>query len=633
VKSSDRRLGMDRPVTRRDFLQGTALGVSGALLPRQVFGSEQAAAGSSPGDPPHAYPPVLTGLRGSHPGSFEVAHALAWNEQRWEAPTDLADERYDLIVVGGGISGLASAWYYREAMGPDARILILDNHDDFGGHARRNEFPQAGPVRLAWGGSVNLEYTGYSRESLALLARLGIEPERLAHDLAFDFDSLGDLGSRLYFDADHYGRDVLAPWLSDDSLSSPEALDSWAAALPLSQDSRRSLVRFLTTRDDLLTGMSPQARADYLRHTSYQSFLIERGGMTPQAAGVFLQQSHGIWGVGTDALPVSECLALGMPGGAAVGALPPGLPTARPEAFAMFPDGNASLARLLVRALIPQVAPAGPMEDVVGARFDYARLDEPASAVRLRLDSTAVAARNLDAEQGVAVTYVRGGEACRVRAGRCVLACYNAMIPFLCPDLPAAQIEALRFPVKIPLVISNVLIAQGTAFERLKLASAYCPGRLHAHVFLVGGVSLGGYRWRWDPEAPTVVQLYGAMAAPQAGPVARDQHRAGRRRLYEMRFEDFEREIRAHLGGLLGLGGFDPARDIEAITVNRWPHGYAYERNSLSDPEWAPGQAPHELGRRRHGRIAIANSDAQGYAYVDGAIDAAWRATRELIAD
>jgi spermidine dehydrogenase len=578
---------MDRPITRRDFLQGAAVGVTGALLPREVLGSAAASAAISSEQTPDAYPPILTGLRGSHPGSFEVAHALAWNEQRWDSPTDLADEHYDLIVVGGGISGLSSAWFFRDALGPGARILILDNHDDFGGHARRNEYHQAGPMRLAWGGSVNLEYTGYSRESLALLAKLGIEPERLARDLSFDWDSLGDLRSRVYFDADHYGRDVLAPWLDDASLSSPEALDTWAAALPLSEASRRSLVRFLATRDDLLAGMSPQARADYLRHTSYQSFLIERGGMTPEAAGVFLQQSHGIWGVGTDAIPVSECLALGMPGGEAVGALPP----------------------------------------------DYARLDDAASAVRLRLDSTAVAARNLEGGQGVAVTYVRGGQAQRVRAGRCVLACYNSMIPYLCPDLPPEQLEALRFPVKIPLVISNVLVAQGTAFERLKLASAYCPGRLHAHLFLVGGVSVGPYRWHWDPQAPAVVQLYGAMTAPAVGPVGRDQHRAGRRRLYEMRFEDFEREIRAHLAGLLGPGGFDPARDIEAITVNRWPHGYAYEANSLSDPEWAPGRAPHEVGRRRHGRIAIANSDSQAYAYVDGAIDAAWRATRELFAD
>jgi spermidine dehydrogenase len=191
-------------------------------------------------------------------------------------------------------------------------------------------------------------------------------------------------------------------------------------------------------------------------------------------------------------------------------------------------------------------------------------------------------------------------------------------------------VEALRYPTKVPLVLSNVLLRSGEPLERLKLASGYSPTRLHASAFLAGGISVGAYRWSWDPQAPCVVQLYGALAAPEAGPVARDQHRAGRRKLYAMDFAAFEREIRVHLGGMLGAGGFDPARDIQAITVNRWPHGYAYEYNSLSDPEWPPGRAPHEIGRRRLGRIAIANSDAEAHAFVDGAFDAARRAVGEL---
>jgi spermidine dehydrogenase len=81
---------------------------------------------------------------------------------------------------------------------------------------------------------------------------------------------------------------------------------------------------------------------------------------------------------------------------------------------------------------------------------------------------------------------------------------------------------------------------------------------------------------------------------------------------------------------VLGGGGFDPARDIEAITVNRWPHGYGYEYNALYDPQWPPGQAPHEIGRRPFGRITIANSDAAATAYTDAAIDQGHRAVEEL---
>jgi spermidine dehydrogenase len=95
-------------------------------------------------------------------------------------------------------------------------------------------------------------------------------------------------------------------------------------------------------------------------------------------------------------------------------------------------------------------------------------------------------------------------------------------------------------------------------------------------------------------------------------------------------FATFERNIRDQFARILGGGGFDPARDIDAIIVNRWPHGYGYEYNPLFDPAWAPGQAPHEIGRARFGRIAIANSDAGATAYSDVAIDQAYRAVNEL---
>ncbi len=615
----DRQLGMDRRITRRDFLNGVGVGLGGVVL-SELAGADPAR------DAARVYPPALTGLRGNHPGSFEVAHALAFEGRRWDAPQDLSEERYDLIVVGGGLSGLAAAWFFREAAGPQARILVVDNHDDFGGHAKRNEF-QSGALRLAWGGSVNLEYPRYGPDTLQLLEALGVDLERLGRGLEFDFNSLGELEARLYFDADHHGRDVLLHW---PDLEDEAALSGWAAALPVSEASRRSLRRFLGTRQDLLADLDREARSRYLRHTSYLDFVTRRAGLTAEAAAIYQQLPHGYWGVGIDALPVSECLALGLPGAHALGELPAEAAGNAPQRFVMFPDGNASLARLLVRALIPGIAPGGTMEDVVAARFDYARLDRPGSPLRVRLRSTAVAARNLADGSGVAVSYVRDGVAERVRAPHCVLACYNNVVPYLCPDLPAEQAEALRYAAKVPLIVSNVLLRRGVALERLKLGSAYSPSRLHAHAQVVGGVSLGEYRWRWDPEAACVVQLYGAVAAPEVGAVARDQHRAGRRRLYEMRFADFEREIRSHLAGLLGAGGLDPAADIQAITVNRWPHGYAYEYNSLSDPDWPPGRAPHEIGRRRFGRIAIANSDAEARAYVDGAIDAARRAVREL---
>ncbi len=157
----------------------------------------------------------------------------------------------------------------------------------------------------------------------------------------------------------------------------------------------------------------------------------------------------------------------------------PSPPTSRRSSS--FPDGNASVARLLVRSLIPDVAPGTTMEDVVAARFDYGKLDRDSSPVRLRLESTAVRVRHRGDPQGaeeVEVTYVRHGRAERARAGHCVLACYNAVIPYVCEELPEEQKRALSNALKSPLVYANVLIRNWTAFAELGARSIRCPRRL-----------------------------------------------------------------------------------------------------------------------------------------------------------
>jgi spermidine dehydrogenase len=163
----------------------------------------------------------------------------------------------------------------------------------------------------------------------------------------------------------------------------------------------------------------------------------------------------------------------------------------------------------------------------------------------------------------------------------------------------------------------------------LKISGAECPGSYFESVSLDFPVSMGGYSYPDKPEDPCVIHLQHVPCSP--GLPARDQQRAGRAVLLTTKFETFERNIRDQLGRILSTGGFDPARDIQAITVNRWPHGYAYEYNSLYDPEWPAGQSPCEIGRKPFGRIHIANSDAGAFAYTNEAIDQGWRAVQEII--
>ena len=300
-----------------------------------------------------------------------------------------------------------------------------------------------------------------------------------------------------------------------------------------------------------------------------------------------------------------------------------------------FPDGNASIARMLVRSLVPGVLSGHTMEDIVTARANYARLDDPSSPTRIRLNGTAVRARHIGdpaSAKEVEVTYVRGGKARRVRAANCVLACYNMIIPYLCPEMSDKQKEALAYCVKLPLVYTNVQISDWKAFQKIGVSGIYAPGAYFSNVTLDFPVSMGDYKFPSSPDEPCLLHLLRTPCQP--GLPCKDQYRAGRWELVSTEFKTFERHLRDQLGRTLSAGGFDPARDIQAITVNRWPHGYTYEYNRLFEPVDRPeSERPCVIGRQPFGRIKIANSDADGHAYTNNAIDQGYRAVREIVGD
>jgi spermidine dehydrogenase len=625
MKKTDRELGMDRDITRRDFIHDLSLASLGFALPG---GLAAHAAGTAV--PPAAgnYPPARTGLRGSHPGAFEVGHALALEGKAFPAPSDL-DEAYDLVVVGGGISGLATAYYYRKRFGPDTRILILENHDEFGGHARRNEFHQGGRMRLSWGGTMNLEYPLFSDEVNELLGELGVNIDTLLEGYHFRYGS-GPKGKHaMFFDAEHFGRDVLVQDFSFRAGRETD-LDDAIDRFPVSKESRESLKKFYARRENVFAGRSEQEVKRLLRSISYTDFLKQYGGLTDEAAELFVRVTHGYAGVGADSLSVAECIGasvpithlLGSPHLSGSGATDAG------GDVAMFPDGNASIARLLVRALVPAVAPGADASNLALARFDYSKLDEVGAPVRLRLESTVINAENHDG--GTRVTYVNGGRVLRVKAKHTVLACWHAIIPYLCPEMPEAQKEAQRYQVKRPLLVTNVLLRDSKAIDKLELSGAYCPGRLHGAVWVVKGVDTLGYRHDWDDAGTVPVMFWGSVRPPDSSVSIKAQHRASSALMLAMTFEDFELEVRTVLDGMLGPAGFDAKEDILAITVNRWPHGYAYGYLDLWDPEWPEGEAPHEIARQPFGNITIANADAAADAYTHVAIDEARRAVGEL---
>lgn len=633
----ERELGMERTVSRRDILHGfgamaASSFVPGAALADEVLAAERAGR--------LYYPPGLTGLRGNHDGSFEVAHAMAREGKReWGQVTAPDSATYDLVVVGAGLSGLAAAHFFLRD-NPNAKILLLDNHDDFGGHAKRNEFQVAGNLIMSYGGSQSLVEPAYYPETVrGLLNDLDIDIDRLGNAYDQGFFKRNGLAAGIHFDRKDWGVDRLLRYelgcltylpLASSDLTPAELV----AQMPMSEAARVDFLRLLTTREDQL-GLPEDERDEYLDATSYRDFIERHLDIHEPEVFAVLQDLTLDMGSGIEA--VSADIAInysGLPGRHAAGL---GDRKLDDPYIHHFPDGNASVARLLVRKMIPSAAAGSTFEDVVGTQFDYSKLDVPGSPVRLRLNSTAVRVQHdgkSDAASRVNVDYVLDGQAHRVQAKHCVLACYNSVIPSICPELPETQREALAMGVKAPILYTSVTLENWRAWKQLGIGAAVSSGSYHPAVMLDFPVSFGVQDYPDNPDEPIVVHMERFPHRANEGFSPRDQRRLGRHELLATPFETMERNIRQQLASLLSGGDFDPARDIAGITVNRWAHGYSDGFYDIDDP-WMGGRddqrRPYVRGRKPFGRITIANSDAGGSAMFETAVLQAYRSIEELV--
>ncbi|MBV6662789.1 NAD(P)-binding protein [Pseudomonas yamanorum] len=617
-------------ITRRDFLNGVAITIAAGMTPLQIL---QAAPDG------RYYPPALTGLRGSHAGSFEIAHQMGWEKKAFDTDKLPITEDYDLVVVGGGLSGLSAAWFYREKH-PKAKILILENHDDFGGHAKRNEFQAGGRLIIGYGGSEAFQSPNhlYSKEVNGLLKKLGVNIKRF--ETAFDrqfYPGLG-LSRGVFFDKENFGEDKLVtgdptPMVADDI--APDQLHARSISdfindFPLPEADRQALIALHVAPKDYLPGKSAEEKAEYLAATSYRDFLLKDVGLSEGAVKYFQSRTNDFMALSIDAVASADAYSVGFPGFGGMNLAPISEEAAaemeEPYIY-HFPDGNASLARLLVRSLIPAVAPGHTMDDIVLAPFDYAKLDQPKTPVRVRLNSTAVSVRNVG--DGVHIGYSRGGQLAQVRGKRCILACYNMMIPYLLRDLPAEQAQALSQNVKYPLVYTKVVVRNWTSFQKLGVHEIYAATQPYSRIKLDYPVSMGGYEHPRDPTQPIGLHMVYVPTSPNSGMNGRDQARAGRGKLYGQTFEQLEAQLRDQLQRMLGPGGFNHQTDILAITVNRWSHGYATFSNSLFD-DADESEKLKDLARKPLGHVSIANSDAAWSAYAHAAIDEAYRAVGEV---
>lgn len=633
------------PITRRDFLNGCAISVAAGtgLTPLDLMAQSQ---NGSAYLPPDYYPPSLQGMRGSHEGSFEFAHAMR-DGQAWQG-ADAGDGHYDLVVVGGGISGLAAAYFFHKQHGPQSRILIVDNHDDFGGHAKRNEFWHDGRMYLVNGGTLNVEAPSqYSTVAAGLLWELGIDRSRYFEKNPdyYSYYRNIDLAGSMFFDRESFGADKLIVGYSDMPIA--DAIEQ----SPLSEKAKQDVIRLYESKENYFPGLSAQETRQRLTHMSHERYLLDVVKVHPDVVKLFQSSFHGSLVVGSDAIPAIYYRDNGYPGFAGLNLedLPPEVLVNEPggqhgrenierarsgDPDMYFPDGNATITRLLVRSLIPDAVTGQDMEDIVTAAVDYSRLDRSDNNCRIRLNSTVVNVQHQGSEQ-VRTQYVTGGQSYTVSSDAVVMACWNTVIPYICPELPSSQKEALSYGTKSPLVYGGVLLRNWQAFVDTGISRVSAPTSFYSSLGLQPSVTMGDYTAARNPSEPIVMRFSAYFDAPGQGMNRREQHLVARNEMLATSFDTFEEKLRDQMTRVLGPAGFDHEQDILGLTVNRWPHGYSYSYNPLDEPEeWAytsSDERPCVVGRQRAGRITIANADAAASPHTDAAINEAYRAVNELL--
>lgn len=607
-------------ITRRNFINGSLLAAGAAMLP---YGCANDIV-SNLLDPLY-YPPALNGLRGSHPGANTHAHTRAWDKKSDWGPITKIKEKYDLIVVGGGISGLSAAYFYQEKYGRDKKVLILDNHDDFGGHAKRNEHTVNGNTRISYGGSQTLvEPYSSGKVILNLFEDIGINLDRFKTAYDLDFFKRNDLSAITYFNNESFGKDTVVkhPFcnypnyvegLPMAKISNEEAVKQ----TPLSKKGKEQLLKVLNGGLHKINVPEKELQ-NYIATHSYYDYLNNTLGVDDPGVMKMARNSGIDWAnSGTDLMSIAGAKSCG-----ALGFAPKAVYNESHPYIHHFPDGNASVARALVKKMIPKIGDGNNAEELVKSRFQYDQLDRSSNPVRIRLNSTVVNVKHNDDpnnSEEVIVKYINDNKAFQLVGKTVVMACYNMMIPHIVSDLPKEQDDALRLQMKSPIQYTTVGLKNWKAIKEIGMGLAMSPGNMHQAVLMDFPVSIGGYEFTKTPNDPCVLQMiscpYGTVGTPK-----KEQFQEARYRMLSLQFKDYEEEIRNHLNGMLPKTHFNFDRDVESITVNRWAHGYAVG---------GPGNSA-KIGRQPFGRITIANSDSAPNADAIVAIKMAYRAVNEL---
>ena len=615
------RLGMNEPISRRDFVNGTLAAGAGMWL-----GGRMPELSFADADDWTGYGGVGDYARsnGNTYDVMSVAHAM--RDGRFERDIARAvdtRETYDLAVVGGGLSGLAAAVFFQKRNG--GSCLVLDNHAIFGGEAKRNEFVVDGQTVVAHQASAMFPVPKQGGYTARFYDLIGMDRRSFEYQRWSGPQPELPLGTTPYGGSKHYGFYFGSKFGQKPGVW---VIDPWGKQLegaPLSDDVKAELLRYRSVRAEY---PRPQTEGDpisrHLDTITLEDFLMKRHGIKRETVREYLSPVEGGgYGLGPDVLSAYCAYAPEVE-----------YPHDGDDALGdqMFPDGNAGFARLMVKTLVPD-AFDGPhsVESVWRNRVHFAALDRRNQPTRIRLSATVVhAAHAGDPARAphVVLTYAKGGRLYSVRARKVVMAGGSWTTKHIVRDLPAVHREAYAQFYRSPCLMANVAVRNWRFLYDMGMTGCRWFEGIGNYLTIRKMATVGGSD-TFGPDSPTVLTLKVLYSYPGA-PIG-EQGSRGRAEMLAKSFAQYERELREQLGDMFAAGGFDPRRDIAGIILNRWGHAYVNPQPGFffgKDGKPAPRDV---LRYRPHGRIAFANTDLAGAMDHRNAILEADRAVAQLV--
>jgi len=615
------RLGMREAISRRDFLNGTLIAGAGLVLGSHA----QTPAMLSPADAWNGYGGIGDYAR-AHGNMYDVmtvAHRMRDGEfdHAIAGATDTG-ELYDLVAVGGGISGLAAAIVFQKKRG--GPCLVLDNHAIFGGEAKRNEFKVDGHILVAHQASAIFLVPHKGGYTDAFYNLIGMDRS------AFEYQTCTEmpLAHSPYDEPEQYGFYFGAQFGQRPGVW---VMDPWGrnlAGAPLSDDVKADLLRSRTAAEPG-AGPRPTTEGDavsrQLDGITLEDHLMARHHISRETVRKFLSPvAGGGYGLGPDVLSAYCDYAI---------------ETQFPEdgddtlGDQMFPDGNSGFARLMVKTLIPDaIAGARTVDAVWQNRVRFDTLDRAGQATRIRLNATVVRVEHAGSPgtaPHVVVTYVRGGRLFKIKARAVVMAGGSWTTKHIVADLPESHRAAYAQFYRSPCLMANIAVRNWRFLHTMGMSGCRWFEGLGNYLSVRRQARVGGVAPTLGPDSPTVLTIKVLFSQP--GLSIGEQGSRGRAQLLGTSFAEYERAFREQLGDMFARGGFDARRDIAGIILNRWGHAYVNPQPGFFFG--TNGQpAPRDVLRNgAHGRIAFANTDLAGAMDHRNSIREAERAVNQLI--